>query len=160
MNANEMWKAYTESLCSKVSGYNDVVQSSYEAWAFCDGGPESNHLASLVLAGTKRATSSAFRLYELEGESLPAAGEFNVILFANNRAACVARTVAVDIIPFKDITARHAYLEGEGDKSLSYWSNVHKAIFEAEFEEVGLHFDGNERMSRLLTSGWISEYGL
>lgn len=144
MNASEMWKAYTESLGSKISVYNDIMQSSYEAWAFCDGGPESNHLASLVLAGTKRATSSAFRLYELEGESLPSAGDFSVILFANNQAACVTRTVAVEIVPFKAITERHAYLEGEGDKTLSYWRNVHEAIFEAEFEEAGLHFDENE----------------
>ena len=41
---------------------------------------------------------------------------------------------------FKNVSARHAYLEGEGDRSLAYWRKVHQAFFTAELAEVKLDF--------------------
>ena len=56
MNAEEMWAAW-----GKGGG------APYEAWAF---GDDPDGLARLVAAGVKNATSSAFPLYEIEGEDL------------------------------------------------------------------------------------------
>ena len=124
MTANEMWKAYLESSRTSVlegtGTQNDDLQigPSYEAWAFCGGGEEGDRLADLVLAGTKTATSSAYRLYDLEGEDVPKVGGYSVILYDDEQAACVLRTTKVSIVPFKDVGERHAWLEGEGDRSL------------------------------------------
>ena len=150
MTTDEMWNAYLESSrTSALEGtdiQNDDLQNepSYEAWAFCGGGEEGDRLADLVLAGTKTATSSAYRLYGLEDEDLPKVGEYSVILYDDEQAACVLRTTKVSIVPFKDVSERHAWLEGEGDRSLAYWREVHLEVFGEEFVEAGLAFDEDE----------------
>lgn len=150
MTANEMWNAYLES--TRISVLNsgcaqdDVLLdgTSYEAWAFCGGGEAGDRLAALVLAGTKTATSSAYRLYGLEDEDVPKVGEYSVILYDDGQAACVLRTTKVSIVPFKVVDERHAWLEGEGDRSLAYWRKVHLEVFGEEFVEAGLAFDEDE----------------
>ena len=39
-----------------------------------------------------------------------------------------------------DTGADHAFKEGEGDRSLSYWQSVHERFFRNEMEEYGLEF--------------------
>jgi uncharacterized protein YhfF len=38
------------------------------------------------------------------------------------------------------VSEEHAYKEGEGDRSLSYWREVHKRFFLPQMEEAGLSF--------------------
>ena len=83
----------------------------YEAWSF---GGDPDGLAALVLAGKKTATASAFPLYEQEGEPLPRAGEYSVILDSRDQALCVIRTTRVFVVPFRDVDDRQAWKEGEG----------------------------------------------
>lgn len=45
------------------------------------------------------------------------------------------------VVPFCEITESHAFKEGEGDKSLSYWRKVHEEFFENALERKGLSFD-------------------
>lgn len=150
MTADEMWNAYLESSKASVldgaGAQRDGLQEgpSYETWAFCGGGEAGDRLASLVLAGVKTATSSAYRPYGLEGEEIPKAGEYSVILYDDGRAACVLRTTKVSVVPFKDVDERHAWLEGEGDRSLAYWRNVHLEFFGEELSSMGLTFDEDE----------------
>jgi len=125
LTAEEMWRA-----CG--------AQGEYEAWSF---GGDPDGLAALVRAGRKTATASAFPLYEAEGEPLPQAGEYNVILDSQDNAVCVTRTKKVCVTPFCEVNERHAMLEGEGDLSLEYWRQVHRAFFTGEMEAAGLHFD-------------------
>lgn len=110
----------------------------YEAWAF---GGDPDGLAALVLSGDKRATASAYPLYALENEPLPQAGNYSVLLDGAERPLCVIRNTAVRVIPFDRVTAEHAFLEGEGDKSLAYWRAVHEAFFTKELTQAGLVFD-------------------
>ncbi len=150
MTANEMWSAYLESsrasVLKGVCSQDNVLldEASYDAWAFCGGGEDGDRLADLVLAGTKTATSSAYRLYGLEDEDVPKVGEYSVILYDDEQAACVLRTTKVSIVPFKDVDERHAWLEGEGDRSLAYWREVHLEVFGEEFSNVGLPFNEDE----------------
>ena len=72
MTADEMWRS---------SG----LRGEYEAWAFGDAPDE---LAALVLSGRKTATASAYPVYEAEGEPLPKAGEYSVILDSGDNAVC------------------------------------------------------------------------
>ncbi len=124
MKAEQLWKAFG-------------VQADYEAWAF---GDEPDHLASLVCKGIKTGTASAYPVYEAEGEKVPEAGEYSVILDSKDEAVCVIRTTRVRIIPFRDVPADHAWKEGEGDRSLAYWREVHEEFFIGEMEEAGLVF--------------------
>lgn len=134
MKAEQMWKLYAE---------RHQIDAPYEAWAFCGGGEVGDQLARLVLEGKKTATASALIAYQTEGDEPPTEGCYSVVLFDNGEAACIIRTVAVSIVPFNQVSERHAYLEGEGDRSLAYWRTVHREAFEPDYEMAGLKFDEN-----------------
>ncbi len=125
MTAKEMWALYGE-------------KGAYDAWQF---GGDPDGLAALVLAGQKTATASAFPLYEAEGEPLPRAGEYSVILNSRNEAVCVIRTTQVYIAPFHEVTAAHAAREGEDDLSLASWRQVHRVFFTKELAAIGQPFE-------------------
>lgn len=129
MTGPELWEEFT----SKTGEH-----AEYDGWAF---GADPDALAGLVRTGKKTATSSAGPLYELEGDPLPKAGEFSVILDGKNQAVCVVRTTKVYVVPFREVTPEHARLEGEGDLSLDYWRKVHRPFFARGLAEAGLLFD-------------------
>lgn len=128
MTAQEMWNRYR--LCRQVS-------ADWTAWSFAS----ADDLAELTLKGIKTATSSAYVLYEKEGEALPREGEYSVILNAREEAVCIIRTEKVTILPFDQVGADHAWKEGEGDRSLDYWRQVHEEYFTRELSRAGVDFD-------------------
>lgn len=113
------------------------IQAPYDAWAF---GDDPDGLLRLVLAGTKTATASAAALYALENESIPAAGEYSVILDSHGYAGCIIRTTKVTIVPYKDVSAEFAWLESERDRSLASWRAIHREFFTECMREAGLKF--------------------
>lgn len=129
MTGTELWHVFAAT--------HDLGDCSWEEWAF---GVDADLLAQLVLNGEKTATASAFPLYELENEPLPAVGEYSVILDSKDRAICVIQTTRVTVTPFCDVSEDHAYREGEGDRSLRYWRDVHERIFSEWMREAGLAF--------------------
>jgi len=134
MTGEEMWKAY----CQK----NNVAEDTpHEAWKFCGGGPLADELANLVLAGVKTATAGLKFEYDLEKVPLPEVGMLDVILFDNDEAACIIQSTKVSVVPFDEVSAEHAYKEGEGDRSLEFWRTVHREAFTPCFEAVGKPFD-------------------
>lgn len=134
MTAEQMWQKYISL---------HPTDARYEAWVFCGGGEVGDELARLVLAGIKTATASSLIAYETEGEEPPKAGCHSVVLFDNGEAACVIQTTRVSLVPFSEVGERHAYLEGEGDRSLAYWRKVHREAFEPDYKAAGVPFDEN-----------------
>ena len=66
------------SIADFVKGFCPEIKK-YEAYYY--GYPEiADELCELVLTGEKRATTSLLKLYELEQEPLPCAGDYSVIL--------------------------------------------------------------------------------
>lgn len=100
--------------------------NNYGRWKF---GTDNDKLVDLVLKGEKKATTSLYEEYILEGEELPKVGDRSIILFDDGRDACLIENVEVIITEFKNITADLAFIEGEGDKSLEYYRNEHIRIF-------------------------------
>ena len=125
MTADELWKE---------SG----LIGDYEAWAFGDA---QDKLASLVKEGIKTATCSAYDLYQIEDESLPKIGEFSIILNSREEAICIIRTTKVYVEAFNQVTAEHAFKEGEGDRSLEYWRRVHESFLKRELAAINRSFD-------------------
>ena len=128
MDAKQMWDAYT-------AGKN--LTCEWDAWAF---GCDADALSMLTLTGTKTATSSLHMLYGLEGEQLPAPGEHSIILDSKGEAVCIIRTERVFMRAFRDVDARQAWKEGEGDRSIGYWRKVHSAFFSNELSEIEIPF--------------------
>ena len=129
MTPQEMWNAYKK--------INPSIGDEIDAWAF---GVDADLLADLVLRGEKTATASAYDLYALEAESLPQEGTFDVILDSQNQAVCIVEITKVSVQPLNQVSAQHAFKEGEGDKSLAYWRQVHEDFFTEWMREAGLIF--------------------
>ena len=137
MTAQQLWQEF----CNQTRQNPDTP---YEAWAF-GGAPDQ--LAQLVLAGIKTGTASAYDLYALDpSEPMPKVGDYSVILDSREQAVCVIRTEKTTVLPFSQVDAHHAWLEGEGDRSLEYWRKVHEEFFTGEFSQYGLEFHRERRI--------------
>lgn len=106
-----------------VDGLPDAAP---EAWAFGATPEHADQLLALVLAGTKTATSSALWDFEADGEEVPEVGSWNIILDGSGRPTALVQTVGITIVPFDEVTAAHAYAEGEDDRSLASWRDEHE----------------------------------
>lgn len=129
MNAQELWDKYKK--------INPSIGDEIDAWQF---GAEADLLAQLVLEGTKTATASAYDLYAVDNDPLPDVGSYDVVLDSKDQAVCIIQIKKVSVVPFKEVSAEHAFKEGEGDKSLSYWRQVHEEFFKPYYEEYDLTF--------------------
>ena len=130
MTAQELWQEF-------VKQHPEAESCEYDTWSYGDAPDE---LAELTRAGIKTATASAYPLYELEGEPLPQAGSYSVIQWSDESAACIIRTERVFVVPFREVSEEQALREGEGDRTLDYWRNVHACFFRKELEDAGLTF--------------------
>ncbi len=130
MNASvsALWAAYLSS-----SG-QPLTTPMPPAWHFCDNELDAVTCADLVLAGRKRATAPCLWFFELNALELPTPGALEVVTDWHGTAQCIIRTTAVNIVRFRDVTAEHARLEGEGDGSLHHWRRVHWAYYQRELE--------------------------
>lgn len=100
-----------------------------DAWAFGDHGELADELLALVLDGTKTATASSLWDVEADGDPVPRVGDLSIVLDSAGRPRAVIRTTEVRVVPFIDVDAEHARLEGEGDLSLSHWRTAHERFF-------------------------------
>ena len=65
----------------------------------------------------------------------------SVILFDNEEAACIIRDTKVSVVPFNQVSADHAFKEGEDNRSLKKWREVHRKAFTPDYKAVGQDFD-------------------
>ena len=111
-----------------------------ESFAFGLDAETADELAALVLAGRKRATTSLLAEYEAEGQPPPSAGDRSVILDGAGDPVCVIETTRVDVRRFDDVDAEFAWVEGEGDRSLGHWREVHREALGATCDALGVAF--------------------
>ena len=135
MTPQEMWNAYKQ--------INPSIGDEIDAWAF---GVEADLLADLVLKGEKTATASAYDIYAVDNDPLPQEGTFDIILDSQNQAICIVEIIKVSVQPFNQVSAQHAFKEGEGDKSLAYWRQVHEDFFKDCLGEAGLTFTPDSKV--------------
>jgi uncharacterized protein YhfF len=99
------------------------------AWSFGATPEHADELLRLVLAGTKTATATSFWDFETEGEELPRAGTLSIIVDGAGHPHALIETTEVTVVPFDEVDEEHARLEGEGDRSLRHWREVHQRFF-------------------------------
>lgn len=104
----------------------DLPEDPPGAWAFGATADHADELLSLVLAGVKTGTAMSLRECELTGEAIPRAGDYSIILDGSGRPAAIIQTTRIDIVPFGDVDADHAHAEGEDDRTLSAWRDIHE----------------------------------
>ena len=135
MTPQEMWYKYKQ--------INPSIGDEIDAWAF---GVDADFLADLVLRGEKTATASAYDLYAIDDEPLPREGTFDIILDSQNQAVCIIEITKVSVEPFNQVSDDHAFKEGEGDKTLAYWHQVHEDCFAEWLREAGLTFTPDSKV--------------
>lgn len=112
----------------------------YEAFYFGDSEQLANELGCLVLRGTKRATAGSVWSFEDEGKRLPQHGDLSIVTSWSGQPLCIIETQAMDVLPFREVTAEFAATEGEGDGSLTYWREAHRQYFRRECTSAGRTF--------------------
>lgn len=116
---DEFWAECREAL-------PDLPEDAPEAWAFGATPAHADGLLALVLAGTKTGTSSSLWDFEHTGEAMPEVGWLNIILDGAGVPRALLETTHVEVVPFGEVSAAHAFAEGEGDQSLAHWRAVHE----------------------------------
>ena len=130
---NKFWQKYLDTLPEKKKPISD----KYEVWHFCDNKRSADQLVQLVLQGIKTATCGMVWSYEAEGEKLPEKGDISIITNWEGEPVCIIETTQAQIKAFNEVGDRHAYEEGEGDRSLEYWRKVHWEAFSRECAALG-----------------------
>ena len=112
----------------------------HDAWAFGDTALLADELALLTVKGIKTATASAYIEYVLANEPLPHPSEqaLEIILDGHENPVAVIQVTKVYVVPFADVTAEHAYKEGEADRSLKSWRKIHRQYWQRTFKDRGL----------------------
>ena len=135
MTPQTLWNQYKE--------INPLAGPEPEAWAF---GAAPDLLAELVAKGVKTATASAYDEYVHFEEELPKVGDLDVVLNGQGQAVAIIETTKVTVLPFRDVSVDHAYKEGEGDRSLAYWRQVHEELFTKWLADIGLTFSPESKV--------------
>lgn len=116
-----------------------ITDDYYTAEQYGDGQKIGDELADLIVKGIKTATTSALELYE-PNEKKPKVGTYNIVLDGSGHPACITQTKVVETINFNQVSAEHAYHEGEGDRSLAYWRAEHRKFFQAAYQAMNQTF--------------------
>ena len=124
-----------------------------DAWALGGTADQADELLGLVLSGIKTATASALWSYEDDDEPLPEAGELSIVCDGQGRPRALIRLTDVTVTNLDDVSERHAFAEGEGDRTLAYWRRAHEDFFRSHLP-AGRELDGSmpvvlERFERL-----------
>ena len=78
------------------------------------------------------------------GATLPRVGTVSIVTDRFGYAQCAIRTERIERLRFGDVESRHAWVEGEGDRTLEDWRAGHLAYFEREAARLGLAFSDDE----------------
>jgi uncharacterized protein YhfF len=127
---------------SVVTGMGVVGAVPPPAWSFGDSPQLADELLALVLEGTKTATAALVSEYEDADEPLPKKGDLSIVLDGDAAPRALIRTTAVDVVPFDAVGEEHAYLEGEGDRTLDSWREEHERYWRRNLAE-GQEFTGD-----------------
>lgn len=72
---------------------------------------------------------------ESDNKPNPRTGDFCIVTSFSGEAVCVIETTMIEILPFEEIGAEFAAIEGDG--SLQHWRAVHEAFFSRECKRFG-----------------------
>jgi uncharacterized protein YhfF len=101
-------------------------------------------LAHLVIKGQKRGTTGWVAAADREGVVIPEVGMVSIVTDGFGHALCAIRTEKVERLRFAEVAERHAWVEGEGDRTLADWRAGHLAYFGREAARLGLTFGEDE----------------
>lgn len=70
-------------------------------------------------------------------------GDLSIVTNWAGSPLCIIETETVEVVPFSEVSAEFATIEGEGDGSLSFWREAHRPYFTRECARAGRQFSEN-----------------
>ena len=128
---------YWASFIRAGSAPAHAATARYQAWSFGNTPDMADRLGELVRRGAKTATATLVWSLEAANEPYPVVREYSIILDGHGLPMCIIQTTALSVVPFDEVDEEHAYLEGEGDRSLRYWRKAHWSYFGEECRRMG-----------------------
>jgi uncharacterized protein YhfF/GNAT superfamily N-acetyltransferase len=95
-------------------------------WGFAAPGPLRDRLTRLALSGAKTATTGLLAGYEIDGVSVPAAGDRQLIVDSAERPVAVVETTSAAVLRLADVDDAHAIDEGEGYADAAEFRTAHE----------------------------------
>lgn len=112
-----------------VLGANPLASLRPPDWSFGATPEHADGLLRLVLDGTKTATASALWDYEADGEELPSIGTLSIVTDGEGVPRALLAVTRVRTVPFDEVDEAHAHAEGERDRTLASWREIHEQFF-------------------------------
>lgn len=109
------------------------MNNKLKTWHF---GIDNDKLVELVLSGKKTATTSLYN-----ENDIPIVNEESILIFDNEKKACVTKTKKVIITEFKNISEELSILEGEG--TFEEWKKAHIEYFKT----INPNFNENTKVT-------------
>lgn len=95
------------------------MNNKLKTWHF---GINNDKLVNLVLSDKKTAATSLY-----DEDDIPVIGEESILIFDNDKQACITKTKKVIITKFKNISEELSMFEGEG--TYEEWKKSHIEYF-------------------------------
>lgn len=133
--------AYWEKFLASLPAASPYRHRPYLAEGWGDGPEMADELGALIAAGTKTATCSSVWEWEAEGQPWPQPGALTIVLDGRGQPLCLIETTEVTLWAYNQVDAQFASDEGEGDRSLAYWREVHRWFFTRSLAKIGREFD-------------------
>jgi uncharacterized protein YhfF len=102
-----------------------------------DSAALSHALIELIRSGKKRAGTGLLWAYQHDNQPIAQVGDLEVVVSFDLKPALVTRIKNVTVVPFNQVSAAYAAVEGEGDGSLEYWQSGHWEYFSRECARIG-----------------------
>jgi uncharacterized protein YhfF len=111
-SVDAIWRAFSAAIGE------DRSADFYGPFYFHNNEKGAMELANLVLAGTKRGTASLVWTYEHHKKRPPWPGSLSVMTDWHGKPLGIIETKIIEPMPFEEVTAAFAAIEGEGDGSV------------------------------------------
>ncbi|HAT53935.1 MAG TPA: RNA-binding protein [Lactobacillus sp.] len=134
LNADELWQQF-------IAAHPKAANAPHRSWSFGGGSETADIEAMKVVAGLKQATTTLAALYEYDKQPVPTTHDGYEILYDGSvHAVAILQYVAVQQMPFDQVTAEHAYFEGLDDRQLTTWRTTQRARFTAQAKAINTTF--------------------
>lgn len=130
-SSRQLWVSY-------VAAHPEFVDETPPTESFGDSAEMADELLDVVRYGPKRATAGLVAEYVHENESLGTVGDHWIVADGAGIARVVLRLTELRIGRLDSVDAKFAWDEGEGDRSLDYWLDVHRTFFRRSCARIGI----------------------
>jgi uncharacterized protein YhfF len=139
--AEQFWKQYE-------TVHPDAVRAApdYTVERFGDSPRLADELLALVMAGTKRATSSLLREFIAEGTPLPRIGDHWIVCDGAGEPRVVLRTTELRLGTFDSVEESFAHAEGEDDRTRESWMREHRRYWQRRCAALGAEWTENDEI--------------